>query len=194
MGNHQINIQHLGKQITTLENILPQKPGLKLLFVGKVPAPDSVAAGHYFQGNQGKMFWGKLKNYGILNVPIGDKEDDYLLSHGYGMIDIVKVPRPFGQEPKADEYREGIPLLFDILKIHKPEIIVFVYKMVLDKIMFYHSKIKDKSVYGFNKKYQKEFGCIPFVFPMPGTPCKGNDADVYMKELAGYLNSINENN
>jgi G:T/U-mismatch repair DNA glycosylase len=187
MGNHQINIQHLGKEVMTLDDILPEEPGLKLLFVAKVPAPDSVAAGHYFQGRQGKMFWNKLKDYGVLNVPRGEKEDDYLLSHNYGMIDIVKVPRKFGNEPQSDEYEEGISRLFNILEIHKPKIIVFVYKKVFDKILNHRFKISLKSDYGFNEIYEDRFGCKLFVFPMPGTPCKGNDADVYMKKLADTL-------
>lgn len=184
MDNHRIGVQHLEKDVMTLEYILPVEPGLRVLFVGKVPAPDSVAAGHYFQGNQGKMFWGKLRGYGILKVPMGEKEDDGLLSQSYGMIDIVRIPRTYGQEPQADEYRSGITRLFDVLKTHKPKIVVFVYKKVLDKILLYKFGKNDKSVYGFNEKFKDEFKCMPFVFPMPGTPCKKDDADRYMKELA----------
>jgi hypothetical protein len=140
------------------------------------------------------MFWNRLKKYSILNVPAGKKEDDCLLSHCYGMIDIAKVPRPFGQEPTDDEYEKGTSLLFNILEIHKPKIIVFVYKKVLDKILYCRFKISDKSNYGFNEKYQNLFGCMPFVFPMPRTRCRREDADDYMKKLAEYISTNKKDN
>lgn len=191
MGNYQVAFQSHGREVMTLEDILPEEPGLKLLFIAKVPTPDSVAAGHYFQGNHGKMLWNKLKNYGVLNVPRGEKEDEHLLRHGYGMIDIVKGPRNFGKEPRLQEYMEGIPRLFNILEMHKPKLIIFVYKKVLDKILYWRFRINDKSKYGFNEAYESLFGCSVFVFPMPGTPCERNDADRHMKKLANYVFNIN---
>lgn len=70
---------------------------LKVLFVGKRPSPESVAVGHYFQGRHGKMFWNKLREYGILEFDSVERADDFLLKQGFGMTDVVKIPARFGQ-------------------------------------------------------------------------------------------------
>jgi uracil-DNA glycosylase len=57
------------QEILTLRDILPMPgaPGLRVLFVAKTPAPTSVEAGHYFQGQHGTNFWNRLRTYGLLN-------------------------------------------------------------------------------------------------------------------------------
>ncbi|MDI6766382.1 MAG: hypothetical protein QME52_06125, partial [Bacteroidota bacterium] len=84
MANHRITITVNGKQVNTLEDILPTQAGLRILFIAKTPAPVSVDAGHYFQGTQGTMFWNRLADYGVLNVPYGEYQDDHLLTNDYG--------------------------------------------------------------------------------------------------------------
>ena len=62
MPNHKIVIKINGKEVDTLEDILPKIPentGLRILFIGKAPSPESVSIGHYFQGKSGKTFWNK---------------------------------------------------------------------------------------------------------------------------------------
>ncbi len=79
-----------------------------MLFIAKTPAPTSVEIGHYFHGRQGKMFWNKLVENGILSVTPNTFEDENLLYHGYGITDIVKEPREFGNEPTRQEYQNGL--------------------------------------------------------------------------------------
>jgi len=190
MENYQTRIIINGKEVLTLKDILPEKPGLKILFIAKTPAPISVMAGHYFQGKQGMLFWNKLKSYGILKVAPGIKEDTQLLSHGYGMVDICKVPREFGKEPSDKEYRDGMDRIMNIINIHNPTIIVFVYKKPLDKILSTVFSINRKSQYGFNHDLKKLFGSNVFVFPMPGTPCSTIDAHKAMTELSSFLEKL----
>ena len=90
--NHKIILNTNGNEYETLADILPEKPGLRVIFVAKRPSPVSVKIGHYFQGRQGKLFWSSLKRYGFFDVPIGIYEDDFLLKHKYGIVDIVKIP------------------------------------------------------------------------------------------------------
>ncbi len=104
--DNAITVRVDGREFRTLRDLLPESPGLDILFVAKTPAPESVQKGHYFQGKQGRSFWKMLKQYGIL-TPTTDFEDDILLQHGYGLTDIAKEPRPFGQEPSREEYRTG---------------------------------------------------------------------------------------
>ncbi|MCX6090690.1 MAG: hypothetical protein NTX88_10065 [Candidatus Atribacteria bacterium] len=142
---------------------------MDILFVAKTPVSVSVEAGHYFQGKQGTTFWNKLKEYGILKVPPGGKEDDCLLDHKYGITDIVKVPRDYGNEPSEKEYEEGTARIMGLIKKHEPEIVFFVYKAVLEnslKYQFPNQRITAQ--YGINKNLESFFGCKVFVFPMPG--------------------------
>lgn len=179
-----------GNSIETLQNILPQNEKLKMLFIGKVPTTNSVNEGHYFQGRQGTMFWNKLKKYSILNVPVGNYEDEYLLEQGYGIIDIIKVPREYGIEPSSDEYKEGAKGISDVIYKYNPKIVVFIYKKVLDKLLKYAFNIDMKAQYGFNYNLEETFGSKVFVFPMPGTPCVRIDANKHMEELKEVLDKI----
>jgi hypothetical protein len=94
----------------------------------------SVAACHYFQGTQGTMFWNLLREYRILMRTAG-YEDDSLLDHGFGITDIAKAPRPYGQEPSAAEYIAGMDRILTLIDRHDPDVVVFVYKKVLDEVL-----------------------------------------------------------
>lgn len=183
MSNFRTILNVEGKKIETLSDILPNKPGLKILFIAKTPLPKSVESGHYFQGTQGTMLWNKLARYDILKVPDGEYHDEYLLKFGFGITDIVKVPRAYGSEPSADEYQEGMHRILELIKLHEPKILFFVYKGVLDKIMKYKFKCSQKSEYGFNDNLYPFFSSNVFVFPMPGTPCKKEFAHQAMSNL-----------
>lgn len=185
--SHKIILSINDKDVETLSDILPSKPGLDILFIAKTPAPISVEAGHYFQGRQGRMFWNKLSHYNILNVPYGEYEDDYLLENFYGITDIVKVPRSYGNEPSKDEYRQGLKRILDLIKLHNPKVVCFVYKKVLDQIIKLSFNRNEKSIYGFNPNLKKDFETKVFVFPMPATPCKSDLAHSSMELLKQIL-------
>jgi len=190
MSNYRTEINVDSNIINTLQDILPSNEKLKALFIGKVPTPFSVNEGHYFQGRQGAMFWNKLKNYNILNVPLGSYEDEQLLNHGYGIIDIAKIPQEYGTEPSKDEYKGGAKRISDVINIYKPKVIIFIYKKVLDKLLKYVFNIDTKSQYGFNNNLEGIFNCKVFVFPMPGTPCNRADAHKHMEELKEVIDKI----
>jgi mismatch-specific thymine-DNA glycosylase len=183
MENYQIEITVDGKKHKTLSDILPDHGNLDILFIAKTPAPTSVEIGHYFQGRQGTMFWNKLSEFDILKVPYGQFADKYLLSNNFGITDIVKIPRSYGNEPSDDEYKQGLSRILSIIEKYKPKVIVFVYKRVLDNIIRLNFGISDKADYGFNSKLEKYFKTKVFVFPMPGTPCKREQAVLSMSEL-----------
>jgi mismatch-specific thymine-DNA glycosylase len=172
MPSYKTNLTVDGETFATLKDILPDhsKP-LDILFIGKTPVEVSVNAGHYFQGRQGKMFWGILRSNNILKVKPNTYEDENLLDHNYGITDLVKKPHPFNSEPSPDEYKAGLSRLMSIINKHKPKIIVFVYKGVLDNILKYNYSVNNKSLYGLNKSLGNIFKSNVFVFPMPGTPC-----------------------
>src|SRR2546422_3107193 len=123
MPSYSTAIKVGGQDVRTLRDVLPESHGLRGLFVGKTPTPVSVAAGHYFQGRQGRMFWSMLQTYDILRART-EYEDDSLLSHGFGVTDISKIPRKYGQEPSEHEYREGSERILALVYAHKPLVIV----------------------------------------------------------------------
>lgn len=187
MKNYKIKIKVDNVEHFTLADILPENGNLDILFIAKTPAPISVEAGHYFQGKQGTMLWNRLSDYNILKVPYGDFADNHLLNNNYGITDIVKVPRNYGNEPSDDEYRQGLNRILGTIKKYNPKVIVFVYKAVLDKIINLNFDIKTKSNYGFNPQLDRHFNSKVFVFPMPGTPCKYDEAVKAMNELKNTL-------
>lgn len=186
--SHKIKITVNNKSHDTLADILPDEGKLEILFIAKTPAMVSVNAGHYFQGRQGRMLWNKLANYNILKVPYGQFEDDYLLLNNYGLTDIVKVPRDYGDEPSDEEYRNGLQRILALIKKHRPKVVVFVYKKVLDNIIRLNFGQQSKVNYGFNTQLEKMLGSKIFVFPMPGTPCTTTESKSSMTELEKLIN------
>ncbi len=184
MPNFKTTILIEGQPVTTLKDILPEigKP-LDILFIAKTPALGSVEVGHYFQGRQGAAFWNKLKNYGILKIRPNTFEDENLLENNFGLTDIVKVPRNYGNEPSDDEYRAGIDRILSTTKKYSPKVIVFVYKGVLDKILQLAFDLELSSNYGFNEELEARFQSKVFVFPMPGTPCSTKQSEIALIEL-----------
>lgn len=185
--NFQITLLINGQSVQTLADILPPAGPLKMLIIAKTPAPVSVAAGHYFQGRQGQLFWNRLKAYGLLSVPDGQQPDEVLLAHGYGLTDIAKAPREFGVEPSAAEYRAGLDRILGLVATLRPRVTLFVYKGVLDNILKLAFDIRRKAEYGFNPDLEPRFQCGVFVFPMPGTPCTTEQAQAAMLALQARL-------
>jgi Uracil DNA glycosylase superfamily len=181
-SGNSITILVEGREVRTLRDILPASPGLHVLFVAKTPAPASVEEGHYFQGRQGRMFSNRLKNYDLLKRGTGF-EDDSLLEHGCGLTDIVKEPHEFGDESSSREYLDGLYRILELVRVHHPTVVVFVYKKVLGEIARLGFGVKKKSDYGFNVSLETHFGTRVFVFPLPGTPCTKGKAVSAMREL-----------
>lgn len=187
--SYQIVVEMGGERVRTLADIVPTSGPLKMLIIVKTPAPVSVEAGHYFQGKQGKMFWSKLREYGLLNVPRGRYEDEVLLDHGYGLTDIVKLPRAYGSEPSGAEYRDNLPRVQRLIVELEPRVLLFVYKGVLDKILKFSYGRKDKTRYGYNPDLNGLFNAKVFTFPMPATPCGADEARKAMDDLRRELDA-----
>jgi mismatch-specific thymine-DNA glycosylase len=187
MTDNSIAIVVNGREVRTLRDLLPEKSGLRALFVGKTPALVSVEAGHYFQGTQGRAFWGRLREYGILR-PTTNYEDDSLVAQGFGLTDIVKVPRNYGNEPSEAEYRAGMDRILELITVHRPRVVVFVYKGVLDKVLKLKYGVTKKAVYGINADAEAKFGAPVFAFPLPGVgSCTRAQAAEAMRDLKELL-------
>jgi hypothetical protein len=185
-----------GELKKTLLDVLPDNGPLKLLIIGKTPAPVSVETSHYFQGRSGKKFWNLLKKYHILkdteslSLPPDTFEDDILSLQNYGITDIVKDSHEPGSEPLKHEYLSGWARVETIIETHKPEIILFPYKGALDKILRFQYERKEKAEYGFNQDLESIFGRKVFAMPLPGVGgVTSEEIDRYMMDLQRELQS-----
>jgi TDG/mug DNA glycosylase family protein len=188
--DHRTELEIDGQTVTTLADILPARGPLRVLFVGKTPSPVSVEAGHYFQGRMGKGLWKRLDEVGLLSSTPGEYPDDLLLAHGFGMTDVCKVPRPFGDEPSEAEYTAGWERVGGIIAATRPRILAFVYKGALDRVLKYSFGWEHKSGYGFNDDLMRTFGRRVFAFPLPGVACTLRESQRHLADLAGALNVV----
>lgn len=115
-----------GEEVETLRDLL--RPGLHAVCVGINPSPVSVAAGHYYQGRLGKLFFSRLRETGTLGGAAPGEEDDLAFSEGIGFTDIVKRPSSRASELTPEDYEIGKPLLEAKLEESSPGLIIFTFK------------------------------------------------------------------
>lgn len=188
--NHCTEIQLDGQAVTTLDDILPVRGPLQMLFIGSSPTPACVEAGHYLQGKMGRGLWKRLDEVGLLHVGPGQFGDDFLLANDYGMTDLCKVPRPLGDEPERAEYESGWERVNGLVTRYRPRILAFVNKSTLDKVLQYSFGWQHESGYGFNDDLMRTFGRRVFAVPLPGAACTAREARRHMADLAGSLNVV----
>lgn len=125
-GPHRTTIVVDGAATETLADLPPLRD--RLLFVGLNPSPVSVAAGHYFQGRLGHLFWRRLMTAAILPPDIAiAAADDALVAAGHGLTDLLKVPT--ARDPATESsLRVGVGPLWQKVAIWRPAAIVFVDK------------------------------------------------------------------
>jgi double-stranded uracil-DNA glycosylase len=125
-GSHRTTITLDGVETETLADLPPGRDGL--LFVGLNPSPVSVHAGHYHQGQLGRMFWRRLIRSGIIPGSTDiEAADDALVAAGHGITDLLKRPSPRDVASEAD-LREGVGPLWQKIAIWRPGAVVFIYK------------------------------------------------------------------
>jgi double-stranded uracil-DNA glycosylase len=126
VASHRIEEEWMGNIIITLEDLL--RPGLRAVCVGINPSPVSVAAGHYYQGQLGQRFFGRLRRIGMLPEASGSFDDDVAFAAGIGFTDIVKRPSPSARGLAPAEFRHGRHLLEAKLDTIRPRLVVFTFK------------------------------------------------------------------
>lgn len=126
MPTEQINID--GQPVETLREIL--RPNLRAVFVGINPAPASVSAGHYYQGQLGRRFWQRLKDHGIVGCLPAGREDEAAFAQGFGFADVVRRPTQGAKDLSSSQLRVGgLSLVDRLIALGEPRpIIVFTFK------------------------------------------------------------------
>ena len=119
-------------------NTLPDhlRPNLDIVLVGLNPSQISVERGHYF-ANPRNRFWRAFNSSGLVKTTV-TMEDDYLLPlQGIGFTDLVKRPSRQASALRADDYREGAPVLKQKLLQYQPLIACFQGLMVYTNYLRY---------------------------------------------------------
>jgi double-stranded uracil-DNA glycosylase len=108
-AHHRSLEDWMGERVETLEDLL--RPGLRAVRVGINPAPRSVRAGHYYQGNLGQKFFSRRRDAQVVPAGRGGWQDDEAFAAGVGFTDIVKRPTEKASLVRPDEYEHGRRLL-----------------------------------------------------------------------------------
>jgi len=166
----------MGQQVETLEDLL--QPALHAVCVGINPAPRSVRAGHYYQGNLGQRFFSRLHQAGVVPSGRGGWQDDEALAAGVGFTDIVKRPTERASQVRLDEYEHGQELLEAKLKQCRPQLVIFTFKATAEKL--FGSFSGNSFVSGLRLAHSE-------VFVMPGPYESADTASKTLNELAAYL-------
>jgi hypothetical protein len=186
--DHRIDMTFDGQVLPTLADVLPERGPLRMLIIGRAPSPASVEAGHYFVDRMGRGLWKRLDETGLLHAPPGRHPDEVTLELGYGLTDLCKLPREFGEEPAELEYQEGWERVSCLVAALRPGILTFVYKAALDTVLKCSFGWDHESVYGFNDDLMRTFGRRVFAFPMPGAACTLRESRRHMDDLSRALN------
>jgi len=175
-AGHRTTERWLHDEVETLADLL--RPGLRAVCVGINPAPGSVRAGHYYQGNLGQKFFGRLQQAGAVPPGRGGWQDDEAFAAGVGFTDIVKRPTRRAAEVRLEELEHGQGLLEAKLQQHGPPLVIFTFKQVARKL-FGHFEGN-----GFVSGLQL---ADSEVFVMPGPYESAGTANTTLAELADYL-------
>lgn len=114
-----------------MANELPDliRKGLTVLFIGINPGMKSGKTGHHFAGPSNR-FWKFLKDSGLTPVKLNPGDDHRLLDFNFGITNIVSRVTATAAEITPGELREGAEHLRSLLREFKPEIAVYLGKVV----------------------------------------------------------------
>jgi TDG/mug DNA glycosylase family protein len=174
--HHRVVEKWMGQQVETLEDLL--RPALHAVCVGINPAPGSVRAGHYHQGNLGQKFFSRLQQAGVVPPGRGGWQDDEAFAAGVGFTDIVKRPTERAMQVRVDEYEHGQGLLEAKLEQYRPRLVIFTFKAAARKL--FGSFSGNGFVSGLRLVHSD-------VFVMPGPYESADTASETLDELAAYL-------
>lgn len=116
----------MGTPVETLADLIPDNP--RIICVGINPAPISVAAGHYYQGQLGQRFFSRLRQAGLLPYERIGWDDDEAYRLGIGFTDVVKRPTASSAEVGSLELNHGATFLAQKLEAWGAPLVVFAFK------------------------------------------------------------------
>lgn len=112
----------------TLADLWPEHES-KIVIAGLNPAPSSVAAGHYYQGRNGKLMLKRVA-HGIFNPMYleGEHMDDVLVANGIGFTDLVKSPTVGEKDVSDKEIADALPEFEQKLVDRDVRLVISIYR------------------------------------------------------------------
>jgi len=123
---YQAREDWMGADVLTLADVWPAEA--QAMIVGLNPAPASVAAGHYYQGQVGQTQLRRLASAGLFRHTSGRWFEEAAAESGVGFTDIVKRASRGEKDVHPDEIRHGSALLTEKLGSRNVELVVCVFR------------------------------------------------------------------
>jgi TDG/mug DNA glycosylase family protein len=115
-----------GDSVLTLRDVWSEH--LRAIIVGLNPAPLSVAAGHYYQGQTGQRQLGRPANAGIIARPSGRAFEEVAILAGLGFTDLVKRPTRGERDVGSTELEIGRRALREKLAMRDVPLVICVFR------------------------------------------------------------------
>lgn len=167
----------MGEQVLTLADVWPEHP--RAMIVGLNPAPVSVAAGHYYQGQTGQRQLRRLVEAEVIGRSVGRDFEESALAAGVGFTDIVRRPTKGEGGVGVIEIEYGRRALRDKLAARSVLLIICVFRHPV------------KALLGTDgapgvQPHRTDWGAT--VFRMPGPFDSRERAEAVMAQLPPLLN------
>jgi TDG/mug DNA glycosylase family protein len=163
-----------GHEGLTLADLWPEDRIIAAV-VGLNPAPKSVEAGHYYQGQAGRRQLLRMAKMGMFDPDDAPFIDDAALQHGIAFTDIVKFPTPGEKQVSAEQIRAGLPILETSLATRGVPLVIGVFRHPVEALLGLN-----KSSPGLQEK-ATSWGAK--VFRMPGPYAKADEVERVLLEL-----------
>jgi TDG/mug DNA glycosylase family protein len=172
---HRVTEMWMGEEVMTLADLV--RPGLRAVVVGINPSPVSVAAGHYYQGQVGQRFLRRLVQAGVIDLAVGEFEDDRAYAAGLGFTDAVKRPTARAAGLRPGELAYGHRQLEQRLAAVAAPRVIFTFKKAAVALLGQfdgHGRLADRMLGGAE------------VFVMPGPMERTDRVDRALADLRAW--------
>ncbi|WP_230671696.1 uracil-DNA glycosylase family protein [Rathayibacter sp. Leaf248] len=123
---YQVRENWMGTEVLTLADVWPETP--RAMVVGLNPAPSSVAAGHYYQGQVGQRQLRRLAGAGLFSLPADSFYETGALASDVGFTDVVKRPTRGEADLPQNEIEFGSNVLAAKLSVSGVPLVVCVFR------------------------------------------------------------------
>lgn len=155
-------------------------PGLRVLFCGINPGLYSAATGHHF-ARPGNRFWPTLYQAGFTPRLLHPSEERELLTHGYGITNLVKRATSTADELSPDELLAGQRRLKIKVRRFQPQVVAVL------GISAYRTAFLKKTV-TLGQQPERLVNSIVWVLPNPS----GLNAHYQLADLAEHFRVLHQ--
>lgn len=174
---YQLHTEWMGTEHLALADIWPDSP--RAMIVGLNPAPASLAAGHYYQGQSGRRQLLRLAAVGLFTAPENSTHfEAAALAAGVGFTDIIKRPTRGEKDVTAAELEYGRSRLNAQLEARGVPLVVCVFRQPVAALL------GTPGPPGFQDRLTS-WGAR--VFRMPGPFAPAGEVNAVMAELSVAL-------